>query len=162
MIILEGQIKRGYKPSAPTYSDGAFSSTNKDASIGLTSSRHSTRVWDSSNFTSAITAAYWRNSVSSAAVDSEELPSACGPGVDEREIILGVSPGVGCCIHSVVGKDQNRIIPFRWPGGVSRGLAGAVGGSSESRCDNDLVSATSVSKSDVRAVAHRRSGPSTL
>jgi hypothetical protein len=101
-------MKRGYEPSAPICPDGAFSSTNKDASIGPTSSRHSTHVWDSSNFTSAITAAYWRNSVSSAAVDSEGPPSACGPGVDEREIILDVSPGVGCCIHSVVGKHQNN------------------------------------------------------
>jgi hypothetical protein len=42
------------------------------------------------------------------AVDSEELPSTCGPGVDERETILGVSPDVICCIHSVVGKDQNN------------------------------------------------------
>lgn len=102
-------MKRGYEPSALTCSDGASSSTNNNASIGPTSSRHSTHVWDSSNFTSEITAAYWRNSVSSAAVDSEELPSACGPGVDEREIILGVSPpGVDCYIHSVVGKDHNN------------------------------------------------------
>ena len=100
-------MKRGYEPSAPTCSDGASSSIDNDASIGPTSSRHSTHVWDSSNFTSAITAAYWRNSVSSAAVDSEELPS-CGPGVDEREIILGGSTGVDCCIHSVVGKDQKN------------------------------------------------------
>lgn len=101
-------MKRGYKPSAPTCSDGASSSTNNDASIGPTSSRHSTHVWDSSNFISAITAAYWRNSVSSAAVDSEELPSACGPGVDDRDIILGVSPGADCYAYSVVGKDQNN------------------------------------------------------
>jgi hypothetical protein len=45
-------------PSAWTCSDGTSSSTNDDPIIGLISSRHSTQVLDSNNFTSAITAAH--------------------------------------------------------------------------------------------------------
>ena len=53
------------------------------------------------------------------------------------------------------------IIPSRSLVRTSRGPAG-MGGYFESMCDTDLVSATSASKSDVRAVAHRHSGPSML